>query len=222
MIRSAARRVVGLLARRWPQGLYGGAEHVARLTAPLTRQRAAARRLEQLLPHLDHAEAQRAARHLRCSLAKSWALGVVLSSTRDDPVFPPVAVDAAFADLRGPAILATFHVDAVGVLGDALRQVPGEVVALHRMGWTLPGNVLGLYVDHTEIAGAAAFYRALATLRRLRAAARRRSPRRARGLAARPRRDPLARRLRARAHDAGADHPAAGALGRRGRRRRLR
>jgi lipid A biosynthesis acyltransferase len=166
MIRSVIRRAVVLLASRWPHPLYGVVEQLACVTAPLTRQGVTVRRLRAVFSHLSQDEAQRAARELRCSKLKSRALGVALSGARGEPVYPPVAVDAALTAIRGPAILATFHADAVGALGEMVRRLPGEVAALHRMQWTLPSTVVGQYHDDTELAGAAAFYRALSTLRR--------------------------------------------------------
>lgn len=166
MTRAVLHRAIVLLARLWPQGLYGSVGCLARATAPLTRRRATARRIGAMFPHLTPAEAQRAARELHASTLKSRALGIALARTRDEPVFPPIDVDAAFAAVRGPAILTTLHVGAVGALGGALRQLPGEVAALHRMQWTLPSNVAGLYVTDTDVGGAAAFYRAVATVRR--------------------------------------------------------
>jgi lauroyl/myristoyl acyltransferase len=166
MIRRAARRAVLLLARRWPQGLYGGLEWLSRVTAPLDRRRATAARIRALFPRLSEAESQRAARELRSAALKSRALEIILARTRGEPVFPPIAVDAAFAAVRGPAILTALHIGAVGGLGGALRLVPGEVTALHRMEWKIPSNITGVYVAATDAAGAAAFYRAVATIRR--------------------------------------------------------
>lgn len=41
-------------------------------------------------------------------MLKSRMLGTVLACARDESVYPSVAVDAALATLRGPAILTTF------------------------------------------------------------------------------------------------------------------
>lgn len=158
---------MALLARRWPHGLYNALDQLARATAPLARRRATVQRACAVFPDLSPAEHELAARELRSSMLKSAALGMALAGSPRDPIYPPLAVDPAFAAVRGPAILTSFHCDAVGAVGGALRRIPGEVFALHRMQWTLPSNVVGHYVvDQTESAGAAAFYRALATLRR--------------------------------------------------------
>jgi lauroyl/myristoyl acyltransferase len=119
-----------------------------------------------VFPHLSAAEARRAAVEMRCSALKSRALGVVLAGARGEPVYPPVVADAVLGGLRGPAILTTAHIGALGAIGALLRRLPGDVLALHRMEWRMPSNVTGLHVPDTDPANAAAFHRALTTLRR--------------------------------------------------------
>ena len=165
MIRTALRQPVVALAHRSPRRLYGLVDRFARLTAPLATRPATLRRLRTVFPHLTAADARRAAVEMRCTALKSRALGVVLAGARGEPVYPSVVADAALAGLRGPAILTTAHIGALGAIGALLRRLPGDVLALHRMEWRMPGNVTGLHVPDTDPANAAAFYRALTTLR---------------------------------------------------------
>lgn len=166
MIRSGRQRIIELLARRWPQPFYGAVGRVSRLSTPVMRRQARVQRIRSVFAHMTEPEARRAERDLRCSMLKSRALGVALSRTRGEPVFPPVAVGAAFADVRGPAVLTTFHVGPVGAIGEVVRRVPGEITALHRMDWRFPSNVAGVYVDDTDMGQAAAFYHGVSALRR--------------------------------------------------------
>ncbi len=166
MIRAAVRGLLVALAGRSPRLLYGAVDRVARLTAPLTSRPAQVDRVRAVFAHLGRGEARRVTRELHASALKSRVLGIALAGARGEPAYPPVAVDAAFASVRGPVILATFHGDAVGALGELVRRVPGEVAALHRMEWSVPGNVAGRYVGDADADSVAAFFDALATLRR--------------------------------------------------------
>ena len=166
MIRSARQRVIALLATRWPGRLYAAIGLFALATAPVVRRAMTVRQLCAVFPHLRQADAVRVARELRCCTLKSRALGAGLARARGEPVYPPVTVDAGFADVCGPAILISFHVGPVGALGEVIGRLPGEVLAMHRMEWAFPSNVTELYVEQSAAAAAAAFHRAVITLRR--------------------------------------------------------
>jgi lauroyl/myristoyl acyltransferase len=166
MIKRAGQRATVVLARRWPAGLYGSLGCIARASARPAHRQATLQRIRTVFPELADAPARRVATELRGAELKTRALAVALAHTRSEPAYPPVAVDRAFAAVRGPAILATFHVGAIGALGAAIRRIPGEILALHRMDWRMPSNVAGAYVPHTDVGGAAVFYRSVMTIRR--------------------------------------------------------
>lgn len=166
MIRQRLRGVVVMLARRRPLLLYGAVGRFAQFTAPLARRRDWAARLRRLYPHLTRAEARAAAADLRSGILKSRAAGVAVTHAGGEALWPPMAGAEAAGALRGPAILATYHCGALSALGGVLRHLPGEVLAVHRMEWKLPGNVTGIFIEGGGTGDAAAFYRALATVRR--------------------------------------------------------
>jgi lauroyl/myristoyl acyltransferase len=93
-------------------------------------------------------------------------LGVVMNSATANPTFPRVELDAPLPDPNRPTVFVSLHVGAMAALPAVLAQLPNEVVALHRMDWRLPDNVVGVHVERTDTARAKGFYRALEALHR--------------------------------------------------------
>jgi hypothetical protein len=159
--RGTARRAIRTAATRAPTLTYAVVGAAASASAPLP----SAGRLPLILPALGARELRTARRRLRSSEWKSRALGVVMNTATADPTFPQVDMDGPLPDPSRPTVFVSLHVGAMAAIAAVLQQLPNEVVALHRMDWRMPSNVVGVYVARTEVARVAGFHRALVTLR---------------------------------------------------------
>lgn len=78
---------------------------------------------------------------------------------------PPVEAPEAFATLRPPLILGTFHIGAIHALGPALEKLPGPVLALRQGRLYEPGPTVEVVsTEGDEQNRAAVFLRALSHL----------------------------------------------------------
>jgi hypothetical protein len=153
-----ALRRVGLL---WPRGglLLAGA--LARATRPL-RFGIQEEWLAAVFPQLDR-------RALRVARQRTWE--GYLKETVLEPVVQRrgtsfVLPDPAVAGLRGPVILACFHVGPVAGLDSILASLPGEVVALERGRVRARTSYTLLSGNEDTWSRARSFNTALAALRR--------------------------------------------------------
>jgi hypothetical protein len=156
-----AIRALRLVALRWPRGGLLLARALAGLTRPL-RPGIPDEWLAAAFPQLDR-QARRAARRRTWEgFLKEAALGPVVQRHGRSFALPSPAV----ARLRGPLVLAAFHVGPVAGLDGVLAALPGEVVALER-GWVRARTRYTLLSGNQDSwERARSFSHALAALRR--------------------------------------------------------
>ena len=118
-----------------------------------------------LFPALSRSEAARVAWRIAALEARNRLLVGSIRRAGIGPVRPLVQAPEAFATLRPPLLLGTFHVGAIHALGPALEKLPGPVLAL-RQGrlYTADPPVEVVSTDGDEQSRAAVFLRALSHL----------------------------------------------------------
>ncbi len=117
--------------------------------------------VQTLFPALSRSEVARVAWNIAALEARNRLL---VGCIRREAL-PLVEAPEAFASLRPPLLLGTFHVGAVHALGPALEKLPGPVLAL-RQGRLYPADlpVEVISTEGDEQSRAAAFLRALTHL----------------------------------------------------------
>jgi hypothetical protein len=122
--------------------------------------------VQTLFPALSRSEAARVAWRIAALEARNRLLVGCIRRAGAGPVRPLVETPEAFAALRPPLLLGTFHVGAIHALEPALEKLPGPVLAL-RQGRLYPADlpVEVLSTEGNEQSRAAVFLRALAHLR---------------------------------------------------------
>lgn len=153
-----------MLARAWPRAGVAVAHALASVTRPLGRGIAddwLARTFPALTP-----PARRAARQRTwAAFLKGEAVDAALRHHAGRRAYPRLIRDPAMPELRGPLILASFHVGPHQALGAVLRSLPGEVLAIDR-GQYVPGRDFTLVTaGEDEWERARTFQRALGALR---------------------------------------------------------
>jgi hypothetical protein len=153
------------LAARFPQAAIASAGALAWATQPLSRG-VAPERIAAILPNLSPAELETARRATWASHLRGQALAAAFAAGGSRPVHPRVVAGYPPAGVRAPMVLASFHIGALYALGATLERLPGETLVLHatRFLTVRPGVTL-LDVGGDEWSRAAAFHRALSTLR---------------------------------------------------------
>lgn len=148
------QRLVGL-ALRHPRPALSLAGALGSIRNRLSRRWPSPEQVRTLFPSLPRSEAARVAWRIAALEARNRLLvRCILQGAR-----PLVEVPEAFAALRPPLLLGTFHVGAVHALGPALERLPGPVLAL-REGRLYPADwVVSTAGD--EQSRAAVFLRAL-------------------------------------------------------------
>jgi hypothetical protein len=118
-----------------------------------------------LFPALSRSEAARVAWRIAALEARNRLLVECVRRAGAGPVRPLVEAPEAFATLRPPLLLGTFHVGAVHALEPALEKLPGPVLAL-RQGRLYPADlpVEVVSTEGNEQSRATVFLRALAHL----------------------------------------------------------
>lgn len=121
------------LAREAPQLALAAAGGLGQLRNRLSRRWPSPDQVQTLLPGLGRRAAARLAWRIGGLEARNRLLVSCLRRAGADPIRPLVRCPAAFAALRPPAILGTFHVGAIHALGVAVEQLGAPVLTL-RMG----------------------------------------------------------------------------------------
>jgi hypothetical protein len=164
MIKTALIRALRLFASRWPRVGFGLTAALAWLTQPLGRG-VPEERIRDLVPELD-ARAVRAARRRTWSnflLAEALDAAFARAGNRD--ASPRIEASPALGRLRGPLILATFHVGAFPALAAVLERLDGEVVAVHRGRFAPWPGITMVWTGDDEWERARTFDRAVRALR---------------------------------------------------------
>jgi hypothetical protein len=118
------------LAARHPALALSVASILGRLRNRLSRRWPSPEQVRSLFPHLTHRAASRVAWSIGGLEARNRILAACIRRAGLEPVRPLVRTPPAFASLRPPLILGTFHVGAVHAFGPALERLPGPVLAL--------------------------------------------------------------------------------------------
>lgn len=151
-------RLTGL-ALRHPRAAFSMAGALGSLRNRLSRRWPEPEQVRALFPALSRSEAARAAWRIAALEARNRLL-----VRREEEPGLPVETSEAFAALRPPLLLGTFHVGAVHALGPALERLPGPVLAL-RQGRLYTGALEVISTEGDEQSRAAVFHRALGHLR---------------------------------------------------------
>lgn len=168
MIEAAGRRLFDQLearllglAIRHPLPALSLAGGLGSIRNRLSRRWPHPEQVRTLFPALPRAEAARTAWRIAALEARNRLL---VECIRRE-VLPLVETPEAFAILRPPLLLGTFHVGAIHALGPALEKLPGPVLAL-RQGRLYAANppVEVVSTEGDEQSRAAVFLRALAHL----------------------------------------------------------
>lgn len=120
-------RLTGLAVRH-PRGAFSMAGALGSLRNRLSRRWPEPEQVRALFPALSLPEAARVAWRIAALEARNRLLvRCIRQGAR-----PVAEVPEAFAALRPPLVLGTFHVGAVHALGPALERLPGPVLALRQ------------------------------------------------------------------------------------------
>lgn len=152
-------RLAGLAVRH-PRAAFSMAGALGSLRNRLSRRWPEPAQVRVLFPALSRSEAARAAWRIAALEARNRLLVRRIRQGER----PLVDVPDAFAALRPPLLLGTFHVGAVHALGPALERLPGPVLAL-RQGLLYTGALEVMSIAGDEQSRAAVFLRAMAHLR---------------------------------------------------------
>jgi hypothetical protein len=156
------------LARAAPRQALSAAGLLGQVRNRLSRRWPSPEQVRSLFPHLDRSAAARLAWRIGGLEARNRVLVAGLRRTGLEPARSLVRCPEAFAALRPPLLLGTFHVGAVHALGLALDRLSGPVLAL-RQGGPLadPRPPVEVVATEGEAQGrAAVFHRALLHLER--------------------------------------------------------
>ncbi|HWN43681.1 MAG TPA: hypothetical protein VNW71_15745 [Thermoanaerobaculia bacterium] len=153
-------RLLGL-ALRHPRPAFSMAGALGSIRNRLSRRWPDPQEIRTLFPALPRSEAARTAWRIAALEARNRLL---VECIRRE-VLPLVEAPEAFATLRPPLLLGTFHVGAIHALGPALEKLPGPVLAL-RQGrlYAAEPPVEVVSTEGDEQSRAAVFLRALAHL----------------------------------------------------------
>ncbi|HKI00544.1 MAG TPA: hypothetical protein VKK31_01055 [Thermoanaerobaculia bacterium] len=129
----ALERGLEPLAMRHPSLALAGADALGRLRNRLSRRWPSPQQIGILFPHLDRRAAARVAWSLGALEARNRLLVACIERAGLEPVRPMVRTPPdAFAALRPPLVLGTFHVGAVQALGAVIERLPGPVLILRQ------------------------------------------------------------------------------------------
>ncbi|HEX5720567.1 MAG TPA: hypothetical protein VF179_30710 [Thermoanaerobaculia bacterium] len=135
MIGAAGRRLFDRLearlpglAVRHPRSAFSVAGALGSIRNRLSRRWPHPEQVRTLFPSLPRSEAARVAWRIAALEARNRLL---VECIRRE-VLPLVETPEAFATLRPPLLLGTFHVGAIHALGPALEKLPGPVLALRQ------------------------------------------------------------------------------------------
>lgn len=152
------------LAARHPALALSVASVLGRLRNRLSRRWPSPEQVRALFPHLSGGAAAGVAWSIGGLEARNRLLASCIQKSGLEPVRPLVRMPA-FAALRPPLILGTFHVGAVHAFGPALERLPGPVLALrHGPLYTPRPPVEIVTTEGDDQQRAATFQRALARL----------------------------------------------------------
>lgn len=162
----ALERGLALLATRRPGLALSGADALGRLRNRLSRRWPSPEQVHLLFPHLDRRATARVAWSLGALEARNRLLISCIGRAGLDPVRPLVRTSQdAFAALRPPLVLGTFHVGAVQALGAVVERLPGPVLILRQGLLHTPRPPVEIVsTDGDDQSRAASFQRALAHL----------------------------------------------------------
>jgi hypothetical protein len=156
------------LAARRPGPALAAAEGIGRLRNRLSARWPSPEQVQALFPHLDRLAAARVAWSLGGLEARNRLLVACLLRAGLAPIRPLVRTPPeAFAGLRPPRILGTFHVGVFHALSAALERLPGPVLALRQGRLYAPAPPLEIAsTEGDSQLRAAVFRRALVHLER--------------------------------------------------------
>lgn len=153
------------LAARHPRLALSGASALGSLRNRLSRRWPSPDQVRSLFPQLAPSAASRVAWSIGALEARNRLLVDGIRRAGLGPVRPLVRTPAAFAALRPPLLLGTFHVGAMQALGVAIERLPGPVLVM-RLGslYTPSPPVEAVSTEGDDQRRAAAFRRALVHL----------------------------------------------------------
>lgn len=152
---------LGRLAERRPLAAISAAGVAGAARNRLSRRWPSTAQVRALFPHLGPVAAAVVAARIGALEARNRVQVRCVARAGLDPLRPLVSVADALVALRGPCILATFHVGATHTLGPALEQLSAPVLAL-RLGSLAAVHppVESITTEGAEQQRAAVFYRA--------------------------------------------------------------
>jgi lauroyl/myristoyl acyltransferase len=162
-MKTAMIRALRLVAGRLPHAGFALARGLAWLTQPLGRG-IPEREIHALVPELDPARLRAARRRTWSNFLMAEALDAALERPGSRSPHPRVVPTPA-ADLRPPAIIASFHIGPFPAIAAVLEQLDGEVLAVHRGRFAPRPGVTLVRIGESEWERARIFHRAVQALR---------------------------------------------------------
>lgn len=159
-------RLLARVASSYPRVAYPLADWLGALRNRVTRRWPAAAEVNALFPHLDAMDSARVASRVSSLHERNRVLVQCIATRGIDPLRTLVSASESFQSVRGPRILATFHVGAVHAFGPALERLQSPVLAFRDGPIFTPRGALEIQTTKgDEQLRAAALHRALQHLR---------------------------------------------------------
>ena len=157
--------ILGRLAERRPLAAFSAAGVAGATRNRLSRRWPSTGEVRALFPHLGRAAAALVAARIGALEARNRVQVRCVARAGLAPLRPLVSVAEPLLALRGPCILATFHVGATHTLGPALERLSAPVLAL-RLGSlaAVRAPVESITTEGAEQQRAAVFHRAMGQL----------------------------------------------------------
>lgn len=157
--------ILGRLAERRPRAAFAAAGLVGAARNRLSQRWPSTGEVRALFPHLGRVAAALVAARIGALEARNRVQVRCVARAGLAPLRPLVAVADPLLALRGPCILATFHVGATHTLGPALERLSAPVLAL-RLGSlaAVRPPVESITTEGAEQQRAAVFHRAMRQL----------------------------------------------------------
>lgn len=159
-------RLLARVASSYPRAAYSLADWLGALRNRVTWRWPAAAEINALFPHLDAIDSARIAARVGSLHERNRVLVHCIAARGIDPLRPLVSASDPFQSVRGPRIVATFHVGAVHAFGPALERLHSPVLAFRDGPIFIPRGALEIQTtEGDEQLRAGALYRALQHLR---------------------------------------------------------
>jgi hypothetical protein len=163
-VKTALIRALRWLATASPHAGFALARALAWLSQPLGRG-IPEERIATVFPELPPASLRAARRRTWSTFIRTEALDAGLERPGPAGVYPEILPNPALDHLRGPSIVAAFHVGPFPALGAVLERLPGEVLVLHRGSFAPRRSLTLVRSGETEWERARALHQAVTTLR---------------------------------------------------------